>query len=121
MEIQLRKILLWTACLFVMGAGCFAETPLNLTQLRNSFQIPPPDSRIMMRWWWFGPAVENSEIERELRVMKEGGIGGVELQVTYPLALDDPEDKFQNVPYLSDSFLRSLHFASDKAHELGLR
>ena len=73
----------------------------------------------MMRWWWFGPAVDNSELERELRLMKQGGIGGVEFQVTYPLALDDPEHKFENVPFLSPSFLNSLHFASDKARELG--
>ena len=102
-------------------AVCCYASPSNLAQLRDSFQNPPPDSRIMMRWWWFGPAVDNSELERELRLMKQGGIGGVEFQVTYPLALDDPEHKFENVPFLSPSFLNSLHFASDKARELGLR
>jgi hypothetical protein len=34
----------------------------------------------MMRWWWFGPAVTRAELEREMRAMKDGGIGGFEKQ-----------------------------------------
>src|SRR5436190_333778 len=62
----------------------------DVATLQRQFQHPPDDSRIMMRWWWFGPAVTNAELERELRTMKQGGIGGVEIQPVYPLALDDP-------------------------------
>ncbi len=69
----------------------------------------------MMRWWWFGPAVAKPELERELRSMKAGGIGGVEIQPVYPLALDG------NLPYLSDEFIDALRFAANKARELGLR
>jgi hypothetical protein len=25
----------------------------------------------MMRWWWFGPAVNTAQLEREMRLMKE--------------------------------------------------
>jgi len=45
---------------------------------------------MMVRWWWFGPSVTKPELERELRSMKDAGIGGVEVQATYPLELDDP-------------------------------
>jgi hypothetical protein len=90
-------------------------------EMRASFKRPPDTSRIMMRWWWFGPAVDKPELERELRAMKDGGIGGVEIQPVYPLALDDPSRGLTNLPYLSDGFLDALHFASAKAHELGLR
>src|ERR1051326_7700642 len=65
----------------------------TLDGLRQAFGHPPDDSRIMMRWWWFGTAVEKPELERELRTMKEGGIGGVEIQPVYPLVLDDPDRK----------------------------
>lgn len=68
----------------------------------------------MMRWWWFGPAVTKPELEREMRLMKEGGIGGFEVQPVYPLG-------FQNTPYLSDEFLDALRFTGEKARELGLR
>ena len=98
-----------------------AAQPSPISDLQHSFEQPPDDARIMMRWWWFGPAVAKPELERELRAMKEGGIGGVEVQPVYPLALDDPEHGFRNVPYLSDEFLDLLHFAAQKARELGLR
>src|SRR5438874_4794067 len=90
-------------------------------ELQRLFKDPPDDSRIMMRWWWFGPAVQQRELERELRAMKAGGIGGVEVQPVYPLALDDPKNGIRNLPYLSDEFLDALRFAFNKAKELGLR
>lgn len=75
----------------------------------------------MMRWWWFGPSVTKEEIERELRVMKEGGIGGVEVQPVYPLLPDDPAKGHRNLPYLSDEFLEMLKFAAERSKELGMR
>ncbi len=74
-----------------------------------------------MRWWWFGPAVTKAELEREMRLMKEGGIGGFEVQATYPLSPDDPSLGIKNLLYLSDDFLDALRFTSAKAKELGLR
>ena len=76
---------------------------------------------MMVRWWWFGPAVTKPELEREMRSMKEGGIGGFEVQPTYPLTLDDPQRGLRNFPYLSDEFLDDLRFTAEKAHDLGLR
>lgn len=98
-----------------------AATTGDVSGLQRQFQNPPDDSRIMMRWWWFGPAVTHDELERELRTMKQGGIGGVEVQPVYPLAMDDPSTGTQNLPYLSDGFIDALRFASHTAHELGLR
>ena len=77
------------------AAGLDVETAWNQTagpaaDLRKSFQNPPDDARIMMRWWWFGPGVAKPELEKEMRMMKAGGIGGFEVQPVYPLALDDP-------------------------------
>src|SRR6476619_4505928 len=73
-----------------------------IDDLQSSFLNPPDDSRIMMRWWWFGPAVTKSELEREMRLMKDGGIGGFEVQPVYPLSLDDQTLGIKNLPYLSD-------------------
>jgi hypothetical protein len=95
--------------------------PQSITALKNGFQSPPADSRIMMRWWWFGPAVTRAEIERELRVMRDGGIGGVEVQPVYPLLPDDPKTGYRNLPYLSDEFLAMLKFTAMKTKELGMR
>ena len=57
----------------------------GVNEVRKAFATPPDDARIMMRWWWFGSAVEEAELERELNVMKAAGIGGVEIQPVYPL------------------------------------
>src|SRR5689334_12197481 len=84
------------------------NTDASLSNLQQFFKNPPADSRIMMRWWWFGPAVQKRELERELQTMKEGGIGGVEIQPVYPLELDDPAHEIRNLPYLSDEFLDML-------------
>jgi hypothetical protein len=97
------------------------RVPDPLDNLRRSFVAPPLDSRIMMRWWWFGPAVTEPELERELRLMKAGGIGGVEVQPVYPVVLDDPAKGLRSLPYLSDEFITALRFAADKARELELR
>ncbi len=93
----------------------------EMGRLRETFQQPPAEARIMMRWWWFGPAVTKPELERELQAMKAGGIGGVEIQPVYPLAVDDPEKGIRNLRFLSPEFLDAVRFAADKGRELGLR
>ncbi len=93
----------------------------SLADLRAGFAAPPGDARPMMRWWWFGPAVEKSELARELRAMKAGGIGGAEIQPVYALELDDTANGFRNIPYLSKDFLGMVGFAAQTSHNLGLR
>jgi len=98
--------------LFVLQSTVAAQIDV----LQRSFLDPPDDSRIMMRWWWFGPAVDNAQLEREMRLMKEGGIGGFEVQPVYPLSLDE---NIRISPFLSPEYLNALRFTADKAKELG--
>ena len=79
------------ACKRLLFAACFLGCllgllPLRLAQaqtaiekLQADFANPPAGAKPMMRWWWFGLAVEKPEIRRELEQMKADGIGGVEL------------------------------------------
>src|SRR5262249_28733921 len=94
---------------------------LSLSELQRRFETPPDDARIMMRWWWFGPAVTPARLEQELRLMKDAGIGGVEIQPVSPVSLDDAARGLRNLPYLSPEFLDALRFAGAKGRELGLR
>jgi hypothetical protein len=98
-----------------------ARTARGIDALQDLFESPPADARIMMRWWWFGPAVEPEELERELRVMAEAGIGGVEVQPVYPLALDDEAAGIRTRPFLSDAFLAALRTTASTAAALGMR
>jgi hypothetical protein len=93
----------------------------DLSTLRQAFDTPPDAARIMMRWWWFGPQVTDEELGRELQAMKDAGIGGVEVQAVYPVALDGEANGLKTEPFLSDAFLAHLKFAADRAAALGLR
>lgn len=110
--------------------GAFAPAPVaaqspgpedTLAAVRAGFAAPSADARPMMRWWWFGPAVEKLELARELRTMKAGGIGGAEIQPVYALELDDPAKGFRNLRYLSKDFLDMVSFAAKTTHDLGMR
>lgn len=95
-----------------------AAAPDPLTKV---FDAPPADARPMVRWWWFGPAVTDAEVDRELAAMRAGGFGGVEVQPTYPLSPDGARTGLSNDAYLSPAFLAHLRHASDTARALGLR
>ncbi|HEY1901465.1 MAG TPA: glycosyl hydrolase [Terracidiphilus sp.] len=105
----------------IVCGPAIAQPDAGVTEFQRSFQNPPNSSRIMVRWWWFGPAATKPELARELEQMKAAGIGGVEIANLYPLALDDPSTGFRNTPFLSDDHLDALHFAAQEARRLGLR
>ncbi|OLT08861.1 hypothetical protein BJF90_12095 [Pseudonocardia sp. CNS-004] len=87
--------------------------------LRAGFAAPPPDGRVMMRWWWFGPFVEEAELARELEAMAAAGIGGVEVAAVYPLSTSEAEREAGG--FLSERHLSRLRFAAETADRLGLR
>ncbi len=76
-----------------------------------------------MRMYWriFGPAWTPSEIDYQLGLLKEAGVGGVTAYFMYPVALDDPALGIHNQKYLSEEFLNTFRYAAGKAKELGLR
>jgi hypothetical protein len=113
-----------TVCSWFVADCAKAQSAANLSTAAtviSGLAAPPPDSRPMMRWWWFGPSVVDSELSRELHGMQAAGIGGVEIQPVYALALDDPKHGIRNLPYLSPDFLDRVHFAATTARALGMR
>lgn len=99
----------------------FAAQAQSVEQLRSAFREPPTAARPMMRWWWFGPAVQKDELNRELDAMHAAGIGGVELTSEYPLTLDDPARHLQNLRFGSPEHVAMLQSAADHARGLGMR
>ena len=87
----------------------------------HMFTSPEEDAKPMVRWWWFGVAVEKPEILRELQQMKADGIGGVELAFVYPEVVDDPARGLKNLPFLSPPMLDAVRFAQAEARKLNLR
>jgi len=76
-------------------------------------------SRPFVRWWWFGGCLDRDEIEFELAEMKRRGIGGVEIQPVYPMAISRPPLP-PNLKWLSPEFLEMLSFAIETGRRLGL-
>ncbi|WP_227013635.1 glycosyl hydrolase [Paenibacillus psychroresistens] len=83
-------------------------------------QNPPTAAKGFTRWWWYGAAVTKAEIHRELTFMKEAGLGGVEIQITYPLQEDSEELGIKNRPFFSPEFFEMLDYTLTAAEEMGL-
>ncbi len=93
---------------------------MTLDDYRALLDAPPKSARGFTRWWWYGCCVEKEEILRELDFMKEAGIGGVELQILYPVQADDPEKGFYNIPFGSPEFYDILAFTKVACEERGM-
>ena len=124
---RLRRSAMAAALSATLCAGLAHAAPHDPTVFQRIGDVakhlatPPADARPMMRWWWFGPAVEKNQLALEIERMKEGGIGGVEIQAVYPMALDDPSRGVKNLPFLSPEHLDALRFANEKGRAAGLR
>jgi hypothetical protein len=111
----------------VTGTGLDGAEPLRVAmmedpdQLKKAFTQPPDDTRPMVRWWWFGPAVTQAQLQKQIEAMKNSGFGGFEVQPTYPLALDGSVPGLVNLKFLSPEFLDDLKFVAQKAKDLGMR
>ena len=88
---------------------------MNKKEIRDQLCHPRRETRGRTRWWWYGCAVDKEEIVRELDLMQEARIGGVELQILYPLQADDEAKGIHNYEYLSPGFMDMIRFAADEA------
>ena len=114
-----QAIFLAAATLSLAPSHLHAQSPIE--SLKLNFKNPPTEAKPLVRWWWFGAAVEKSEILRELQQMKADGIGGAELAFVYPEVLDDPAKNLKNLPFLSPDMLDAVRYAQAEGRRLGLR
>ncbi|WP_372933563.1 glycosyl hydrolase [Mariniphaga sediminis] len=75
--------------------------------------------RPFVRWWWNGDKVEKKELIRELHLLKEAGIGGVEINpIEFPSTGDDLGKK--SLKWLSDEWIEMLQITFDEAKKLNM-
>ena len=92
----------------------FYDTP---SYLYTIFKNPPAGDRPYVRWWWNGDKIERDELARELRLLKQAGIGGVEINpVKFPDRTNDLGKK--SVRWLSPEWIDLLQFAFSEARSL---
>ena len=104
-----------------VSATALSPTPVSALDLARGFRDVPASSRLRMYWRVFGPAWTRPEIDRQLALMKDAGLGGVTVYFLYPVALDDPSRGIVNQRFGSPEFLDAFGYAARKARSLGLR
>ena len=77
---------LWT---FTDAAGVKASVGLRSGELYGLFRDPQSIYRPFVRWWWNGDKVEADELKRELHILKDAGIGGVEINPVFCKLAED--------------------------------
>jgi len=87
--------------------------------LYEIFKNPVNQYRPFVRWWWNGIKIEKAELARELRILKDAGIGGVEINpISFPLRTDDMGKP--SITWLSDEWIELLRFTLDEAKSLDM-
>ncbi|RZK41789.1 MAG: glycoside hydrolase family 2 [Pedobacter sp.] len=114
--LQKTALLSATGVVMLHNAG-FANTFMQLVE--DDFTNPAMHYRPFVRWWWNGNKIEKTELARELKLLKEAGIGGVEINpISFPSMTDDMG--IRTVEWLSDEWVDLLKFTLDEAKKLGL-
>ena len=86
--------------------------------LFSMFKQPPVTAKPFVRWWWNGDKVYETEILRELDVMKDAGIGGVEIN---PIAFPGGDDLgLPSLRWLSPEWIEMIKVALKGAAERGM-
>ena len=92
---------------------------LSTEHLYQAFQQPASEYRPFVRWWWNGDKVEADELVRELRLLKEAGIGGVEINpIAFPTYCDSLGKP--SLQWLSPEWINMLKVCFDEAKQLDI-
>lgn len=91
----------------------------SMAFLYENFKNPSSAARPFVRWWWNGGKINAKELLRELDLLKEQGISGVEINpVAFPKG-GNPMD-YQTLNWLSAEWLTVLKTTLIAAKERGI-
>ena len=103
--------------------GLFLNKDIRFEQEDNmlfrAFQKPDEQAKPFVRWWWNGLRITKEEITRELDLLKQIGIGGVEINsIRFPETADPLA--YKAMEWLSDEWIEIVKFTVDEARKRGL-
>lgn len=96
-------------------------TPESGRNLFEIFRNPDFTFHPFVRWWWNGNKVEAEELKRELRLLKDAGIAGVEINpVEFPSRFTGDDLGLPSIKWLSDEWIHMLKIVFDETKTLGM-
>jgi hypothetical protein len=102
-----------------LPVGLAGRWPLSEGRLYPAFKDPVMACRPFARWWWNGDKIEKGELARELRLLRDAGFGGVEINpIAFPESTADMG--IPSIDWLSPAWLELLRFALEEAGSLGM-
>jgi len=118
MKRLLQIILLFFIGLVLCQCGTKHDT-FTTEQLYQGFLQPTSEYHPFVRWWWNGDKVEADELVREMRLLKEAGIGGVEINpIAFPTYCDSLGKP--SLQWLSPEWIDMLKVCFDEAKRLDM-
>jgi hypothetical protein len=97
---------------------------INITDINKIYELfknPPLIYHPYVRWWWNGNKIEAKELIRELHLLKNAGIGGVEINpVEFPTRFDGDDLGKPSLKWLSDEWIDLLKVVFDESKSLGM-
>ena len=91
----------------------------------DTFQNPGPDLQPGFTWWWPGPAVEDSELKYESRLMAKAGFGTSQLfeapRLGLPQAGNPPETYMWGTQHWADRIRTALEAAKQNGTAIGIQ
>lgn len=116
-----KTSILSAASVIMLNNTSFSKSIANtfMQLVDDDFKNPSANYRPFVRWWWNGNKIEKTELARELKLLKDAGIGGVEINpISFPSNTDDMG--IASVEWLSDEWIDLLKFTLEEAKKLGL-
>jgi hypothetical protein len=93
--------------------------PFSEEKLYTRFKSPVMADRPFARWWWNGDKIGKPELARELRLLRDAGFGGVEINpIAFPERTADMG--ITSIEWLSPDWLELLRFTLGEAASLGM-
>ena len=117
---KLLKLLILLLGFALVLYQCQPKTDgLTTEQLYEAFQQPTSEYHPFVRWWWNGDKVEADELVREMHLLKEAGIGGVEINpIAFPTYCDSLGKP--SLQWLSPEWINMLKVCFDEAKQLDM-
>ena len=97
------------------------KTGVKATDLFSTFKTPELKYHPFVRWWWNGNKIEKDELIRELHLLKDAGIGGVEINpIEFPSRIEGDDLGIKSSQWLSDEWIEMLQITFAEAKKLGI-